>query len=124
FGTQPATGVLVESELTIRAVTPPGTVGAVDVKVINPDERTGVLPQGYRYVTDVAAPVFTTAPWVAGQTLTGTPGAETATAEIRWQTDEPATSVVDYRPAGDPTYQRHRPRCCRSPSSRSPPTVP
>ncbi|MCP4660460.1 MAG: hypothetical protein GY856_34090, partial [bacterium] len=27
FGTQPATGVLVESELTIRAVTPPGTVG-------------------------------------------------------------------------------------------------
>ncbi|MCP3905747.1 MAG: hypothetical protein GY715_19140, partial [Planctomycetes bacterium] len=108
FGTEPATGVVVESSYLIRAVTPasspPGTTGAVEVKVENPDGRTGILQQGFTYQLDTTAPVFTIPPYVNRQVLVGDPGSETATVEVRWQTDEASTSVVDYRELGAPAF--------------------
>lgn len=105
----PATGVVVDSASTIRAVTPPSPLagdgtGAVEVKVINPDGRTGLLQGGFRYAIDSTPPVFTTPPYVASQSLTGAAGAETVTVEVRWGTDEAASSVVDYRPLGEPAF--------------------
>ena len=104
LGGNPATGVVVESEFLIRAVTPAGAAGAADVKVTNPDHRFGLLAGGFTYADDTAPPVFITPPYVAGQTLAGAPGSQTATAETRWRTDEASTSVVDYRRAGDAVF--------------------
>ncbi|CEP68860.1 Immunoglobulin E-set [Moorella glycerini] len=45
LGTGLATGVTVSSDgTTITALTPPGSVGKVAVKVVNPDGGTGILP--------------------------------------------------------------------------------
>ncbi|MGI6285534.1 IPT/TIG domain-containing protein [Neomoorella humiferrea] len=45
IGSNPATQVTVSADgQTITALTPPGTVGKVAVKVVNPDGGTGILP--------------------------------------------------------------------------------
>ncbi len=91
----PATNVVVENAYTITATVPPGT-GAVDVKVTNADGQFDILQDRFTYEADIIPPVFTTPPYVASLALAGTPGSETAEAVIRWRTDEPSSSQVDY----------------------------
>jgi hypothetical protein len=53
-----ATHVSVNSSTTIVATTPPHGEGAVDVVVINPDGRRGVLTSGYAYGRGIPAASF------------------------------------------------------------------
>lgn len=98
-----ASGTVVECLTPLSPLAGDGT-GAVEVKVVNPDEKTGILQGGFTYVVDTSPPVFTTPPYVVGQTLVGDPGAETATVELRWRTDEASTSVVEYRAVGEADF--------------------
>jgi hypothetical protein len=84
--------VSVVDAYTIHATTPPGAVGAADMRVTNPDGQFGLLSGRFRYQSDTTPPVFTTPPYVAGQAIVG----GTVSADIRWTTDEPASSRVDY----------------------------
>lgn len=47
FDGRPATGVLVTSPERITATTPPHPTGFSDVRVINPDDQSGILPDGF-----------------------------------------------------------------------------
>jgi hypothetical protein len=72
FAGAPATGVTVVSTTSITATAPAGTVGAVDVVVINPDSQTGTLAAGYTYIgpPTVTTLSVTTGPTVGGTALT------------------------------------------------------
>ena len=52
IGDQPATGVSVESETQITAVTPAGSVGSVAVTITNPDGEDAFAPDAFTYATD------------------------------------------------------------------------
>jgi hypothetical protein len=54
FGTAPATGVGFVSSAGLTATTPANLAGAVDVKVTNPDTRSGVLTSGFTYISTPA----------------------------------------------------------------------
>ncbi len=90
-----ATSVVVENAYTITATVPAGT-GVVDVKVINTDGQSDILEDRFTYQADTTPPVFTTPPYVASVALVGATGSETGEVVIRWRTDEPSTSRVDY----------------------------
>lgn len=47
FDERPAAGVVVTSGASITAATPPHPVGFADVRVINPNDQSGVLPDGF-----------------------------------------------------------------------------
>lgn len=59
FGGVAATATEWDSATTMVAVTPPGTVGAADVVVTNPDAQAGTLAGGFAYLSSVTPPVFT-----------------------------------------------------------------
>jgi hypothetical protein len=90
------TPATVASSSTLTVATPPGTAGAVDVLVHNPDGLCAVAANAFNYLGDTNPPDFTTPPYVASQVLDGTPPAATVSAEIRWNTDEVSDSVVAY----------------------------
>jgi len=50
FGNEPATNFEVISDSEIRATTPEGAPGAVDVRVVNTDGSEGTLTDGFRYI--------------------------------------------------------------------------
>jgi len=54
FGAVLATGVEVTSSSSIQVVTPPGSAGAVTLRVTNPDGRFGELAAGFTYLVLVA----------------------------------------------------------------------
>ena len=97
----PAIDVVVANASTIFAVTPPGT-GVADIRVTNQgaDPQSDVLAGRFEYRSDLLSPNYNTAPFVASQALAG--GA--VTVEIVWNTDEPATSRVDYGTGGALTH--------------------
>lgn len=51
FGGVEATQVRTVSPSLITAVTPPGSKGLVDIEVIHPDGKSGILKDGFRYTT-------------------------------------------------------------------------
>jgi len=51
WGGVEATEVRIVSPSLITAVTPPGSKGLVDIEVIHPDGKSGILKDGYRYTT-------------------------------------------------------------------------
>jgi hypothetical protein len=51
FGGNEAPDVRVESPSLITAVTPPGAKGTVDVEVVRPDGKRGIVRDGFRYAT-------------------------------------------------------------------------
>lgn len=55
FGDQPASGVTVESATGIRAITPKGSVGPVDVTVTNPDGLSVTKNAGYNFASPAPA---------------------------------------------------------------------
>ncbi len=59
FGGVTATGVVVDSTVVIRAISPPGGVGRVDVAVNSGGGESATLPNGFEYVGDslVAVPL-------------------------------------------------------------------
>ena len=92
FGDVPATSVVVANPFTIRAVTPAGAGdGPVTVSVTS-GGQVAELTDGFTYEPDTNPPVFTTAPFILDQVIVGT----TVTVRVRWRTDEPSTSVVEY----------------------------
>jgi len=64
-----ATGVTVQSATRITATTPAHAAGATDVVVMNPDQQTGVLPNGFTFV---AGPSLTAVSPNGGTTAGGT----------------------------------------------------
>ncbi len=56
IGGLPATGVVVDNATTIRAITPPGSLGWKAVTVTNPDGGFVTLPNGFRYVRPRSVP--------------------------------------------------------------------
>ena len=64
----------VLSASTISIITPSGTEGQVHVKVKNVDGQCGSLSNGFTYVaSDDTSPEFTTPPYVASQSVVGSP---------------------------------------------------
>ena len=100
FGGGP-TDARVNSSTTIVVTTPPHAEGTVDVVVINPDGRTGVLPRAYAYrrgPDPFAVLRMTPQP---GSTAGGSP------VTIESVGVQSGASVDDWR-------------CCRSPSASTP----
>jgi PKD repeat protein len=52
FGSEPATDVHFVDDSTLTAVTPAGSIGPVDVSVVNPDGTPVTLAQGYTFSQD------------------------------------------------------------------------
>lgn len=52
FGTAPASDVIVVDSMSIRAITPPGEAGWVDVVVTNPTGQSFALPGGFSYAAE------------------------------------------------------------------------
>jgi autotransporter-associated beta strand protein len=71
IGGVPATSVVVDDSRTIRAVTPAGGQGAVDVSVVNPGTSTGTLVGGYAFTGP--APTVTSISPASGSAMTTTP---------------------------------------------------
>jgi len=55
FDGVPATEVEIVSATEITAVTPAGTIGAVDVEVANPDQPAGVAKKAFTYISAAEA---------------------------------------------------------------------
>jgi hypothetical protein len=105
FGATPAQSVNVVGSFAIEAVTPGHDAGTVDVTVRNVSDGTNhTLTDAFTYELDPILPVITTPPYVARQDLVGAPGSETATVEIRWQTDAASDSLVGYREVGQSEF--------------------
>ena len=70
FGAVAGTGVNVLSSTKIQVTTPAHAVGAVDVRVTNPDSQSATLAGGYTYVT---SPVIAALSVDSGLSIGGTP---------------------------------------------------
>ena len=69
FGTRECTNVVRTSSQVLTLTTPPSALGAVDVRVRNADEQTGLLTGGFAYVPPL--PVITGLSTHAGPTAGG-----------------------------------------------------
>jgi IPT/TIG domain/Metallo-peptidase family M12 len=74
-----ATGVVVVNPTTITATTPAHSAGLKDVVVMNPDQQTGTLKNGYTYVAAVTATGISPN---SGTTAGGTPVTITGTSFV------------------------------------------
>jgi len=74
FGNANSPAVSFVDANTLTAVTPPGLLGAVDVKVINPDGQDGILILGFTYISPLAPTLsgldITSGPSTGGTTVT------------------------------------------------------
>jgi glycosidase len=82
FGAVLATGVEVTSSSSIQVVTPPGSAGAVTLRVTNPDGRFGELAAGFTYL----APAAGDCPRASN--------CEPAAAQFSYSTGNPSDSVL------------------------------
>lgn len=89
FGANPATGVVVNSDTSVTALSPAGSAGIVDVTVTTAAGTTTVVSAGeFTYEAPIpSAPVLSD----INSSVTSS-----STATITWTTDVPASSHVDY----------------------------
>ncbi len=71
FGSTPATGVVVNNATSITAVNPPGSAGAVDVVVTNPDGQSGTLSNGFTYLAPTLLDKPSNQDWQINLTFAG-----------------------------------------------------
>ncbi|MBM4372824.1 MAG: IPT/TIG domain-containing protein, partial [Deltaproteobacteria bacterium] len=72
FGAKQASAVEFKSSVLVLATTPPGTLGAVDVRLVNSDAQEDTLEDGFTYVPNVPDWTHLLSP-LAATALTGGP---------------------------------------------------
>jgi hypothetical protein len=110
FGTVPAASYVVTSDTTITAITPPGSAGAVDVRVTTPGGTSAAGQGVFTYVDNpppavpIVVPVSTitvsqpAAPVTAGNTLRLVADVRPALATVvgvTWTSADPSIATVD-----------------------------
>lgn len=93
FGGVPATGVSVVDSSKLTCTSPPGAAQAVDVEVINPDQRSAQLAAAYSYYVDTPVIVTVTGTGVPGFSGDGGP-ATAAQIDFPWDVQVDASGHV------------------------------